>query len=60
MLDAACSFWTGFTLMKYAKNYRIQEAYSYFDIAHAIFDLLLGPYHYRTSTVRQSYEFSYL
>ena len=30
---------------------RVEESYNYFDIAHAIFELELGPFHYRTLTV---------
>ena len=31
---------------------RVEESYNYFDIAHAIFELELGPFHYRTLTVK--------
>lgn len=34
----------------------MQEANSYFELAHEIFDLLLGPFHYRTITVRKKIE----
>jgi len=33
---------------------RVQEAYNYFDISHAIFELELGPFHYRTLTAKRN------
>jgi len=33
---------------------RVEESYNYFDIAHAIFELELGPFHYRTLTAKRN------